>query len=227
MNDPSRPLRLAVLYTVPFHSYAEDVAEDVVGAVKQDAPGLEVAFHDVAKMRLYICPGCKDGRETTPCRVNDHEDKLYKPDDQFVVLMDSVKQADIVLFIATVRAGGLNSTAQNLMERLECASVRSPIKPLKGKVAGVVLVSPQPNTWAVADGLLGTLNCYGAAIPPHGAFTVTSAGHPKQADEDTSSGSSPEDMTTAAAHDLVNGKQTAEYVSLLASGLVKLAKTFV
>jgi multimeric flavodoxin WrbA len=227
MNDSARPLRLVLLYTVPFHSYAEDLAEDVVGAIQHSSPGVEIAHHDVAKMKIFICPGCKKERTTTPCRVNDNADRHYKPEDQFVLIMDSIRKADMVLLVGTLRAGGLNATAQNLLERLDCAANRTPISPLKKKAAGVLLVSTQPNTWSVADRVLGLLNCFGATIPPHAALTVTSAGSTKEGEEDTSSVGGDDDITTAAARDLLGSKTVMDGIQDLADGLVSAAKSFV
>lgn len=223
--DNSRPLRLVILHTVPFESFADDVTAEVVGIIKQRAPQVEVATHDVAKVRLYTCGGCNASATSAPCRVNDFESRYYKPDDQLVSILDSIRRSDMLLFVGTVRARGLNATAQNLLERFECTHHRlKESAPFKGKVLGSIIASGTPGAWNVAGGITSLLNHYGFVIPAYGSISLSSEGHPKQ-DENTDDDETTEDVTTAAQHDILGKEETRESINALANSMVATAKT--
>lgn len=225
-GDQARPLRLAVLHTVRHgHSFVEDLVAEVVGAVKQNAPLLEIATHDVARLKLYTCGGCKPDRSAAPCEVNDIDAPAYKADDQFLPIMETLRQADIVLWAVTVRAGGLNTDAQNLLERLDCAHNRVGPETFHGKVVGVVMASPEGDVWTNTTRLTGILNKYGFTVPPYSSLVVTSAGHPAESDEETSGEEGEtEDVTSAAQEEILGGRDLQEQITKTATSLVTCAK---
>jgi multimeric flavodoxin WrbA len=224
-GDEGKPMQLAILQAVGDSMFAANLGRMVREQMEHLANGIEVAHHDITKLKLHTCPGCDASRSVAPCAINDIDSKRYKPDDQLVALLDSIKSADIALFVVTTRAGGLNTVAQNLLERMDCAERRAKGRVLfKHKLAGVVVASNQPVVWTVADRLVGTLNCMGFTIPGTSILAVSSAGHPDEQSEETSDEHSDDDVTTDAHSDLLDTREMRDHVRKVADALVSTAK---
>lgn len=144
------------------------VADEVLEKLGQQ--NLQVAAFRLGEMKLAPCAGCHNGGSRVcriPCDRNDPESEVFDPHDDIGLVHEKLTDIDALILIGELRDGGLDSSMQRFIERLQAFRNVDEDNPLRGKTAGAIVIGTATHPAA----LTGPLFTLGLGVPANAAFT--------------------------------------------------------